>query len=622
MTTSTRDFVDTTYEAHDLSGKHVGYHLRKELHDGKTFIWTGLSENSKLGIPVSDLSLYKFLKEPQPYVIIAEGEKAVDALVESGFVSVGTQGGAHSTPCDDALSTIAQCDQVYLWPDNDKAGLDHMARIAMALHRLGATEISVINWPDAPGKADAFEAVESNVDIHKLMVDAEPFSPSVASEIVVEKTPGGYTSTLLEGGREVKATFNRITGANKIQCEVMITLNGVPTSPPTEYKLNGSVSSRTTFLSDLNKRFPQREHYINWSKFMTDSVLEILERYRTLNPPISLKDVEIVESEARWRLKPFILDNQVTVFYGDGATGKSYLMLWLCLLLENRVIDSRHGSLTLNQDPSEKIMWVDYETEASSVALRSQNILKGFDLPGASNILYQHMSGGSLAGDADRLKEEVERHNVTLVIVDSLGMATNGDLNEAAEVVPFFNALRSICPTAVVISHSNKTGEYFGSSFIHREARSMWQIQKADQNVPGVLELGLWNLKANDTELIPPKALRLKFEDNGAVKFEDFPAIESELVAPRLPVRTLIREVLLQDKREGHHRVSVEMITMGVARIKKVATEKVQPAVNDSITRMIASGDLLRNPGDQTISLPSLPPPDIEPPTKDSEVPL
>jgi len=150
----------------------------------------------------------------------------------------------------------------------------------------------------------------------------------------------------------------------------------------------------------------------------------------------------------------------------------------------------------------------------------------------------------------------------------------------------------------------------------------MWQIQKADQNVPGVLELGLWNLKANDTELIPPKALRLKFEDNGAVKFEDFPAIESELVAPRLPVRTLIREVLLQDKREGHHRVSVEMITMGVARIKKVATEKVQPAVNDSITRMIASGDLLRNPGDQTISLPSLPPPGIEPPTKDSEVPL
>ena len=90
MTTSTRDFVDTTYEAHDLSGKHVGYHVRKEFEGGKTFIWTGLSENSKLGIPLQELALYYFLKEPQPYVIVVEGEKSVDALAESGFISVGT----------------------------------------------------------------------------------------------------------------------------------------------------------------------------------------------------------------------------------------------------------------------------------------------------------------------------------------------------------------------------------------------------------------------------------------------------------------------------------------------------------------------------------------------------
>ncbi|MCC6673270.1 MAG: DUF927 domain-containing protein [Planctomycetes bacterium] len=91
---------------------------------------------------------------PGEPVVLAEGEKAADALAAAGILAVATVTGANVTPSDDTLKPLVGR-SVYLWPDHDDPGRQHMQRIAAALDRLGGAP-RIVRWADAsaPG-ADA-----------------------------------------------------------------------------------------------------------------------------------------------------------------------------------------------------------------------------------------------------------------------------------------------------------------------------------------------------------------------------------------------------------------------------------------------------------------------------------
>src|SRR5215210_4573423 len=65
-------------------------------------------------------------------VVLVEGEKAADALLEAGFCALGTVTGAGGTPEAEALQVLEGF-EVVLWPDNDDQGRAHMERVAAAL---------------------------------------------------------------------------------------------------------------------------------------------------------------------------------------------------------------------------------------------------------------------------------------------------------------------------------------------------------------------------------------------------------------------------------------------------------------------------------------------------------
>jgi putative DNA primase/helicase len=62
--------------------------------------------------------------------------------------------------------------KVYLWPDNDDKGRDHMEGNGRRLIELGARELFIITWPDAPPKGDA---ADFEGDVEALLDSAEPF---------------------------------------------------------------------------------------------------------------------------------------------------------------------------------------------------------------------------------------------------------------------------------------------------------------------------------------------------------------------------------------------------------------------------------------------------------------
>ncbi len=130
--------VVTFYEVRDRRGSLAAVHKRVDRPDGsKSFVWLGPDGSVGLaGIRVDQLPLYNMhlldswsVDDP---IVIVEGEKSADALMSIGIRALGTVTGASSTPSQDVLGAL-KGRAVVLWPDADRAGRDHMQRIAVAI---------------------------------------------------------------------------------------------------------------------------------------------------------------------------------------------------------------------------------------------------------------------------------------------------------------------------------------------------------------------------------------------------------------------------------------------------------------------------------------------------------
>lgn len=145
----------------DMNGKVQAVHVRFDLSDGdKECLWRlpGEKRWGLQGRKLSTLPLYGTERVQDwpgdlPLVVVAEGEKATDALLEAGFAALGTVTGAGGTPGTEALKVLRDR-RVVLWSDNDAEGRAHMRRVAKGLQVIAA-EVRIFEWEDAPPKGDA-----------------------------------------------------------------------------------------------------------------------------------------------------------------------------------------------------------------------------------------------------------------------------------------------------------------------------------------------------------------------------------------------------------------------------------------------------------------------------------
>jgi hypothetical protein len=146
------------YELRDAAGTLVAVHERHDGPDGKRFVFRQPDGRLGLGgVRTADLPLYgSHLLNGATTVVVAEGEKAADALLAAGIPAVGTVCGASTIPGPDALAVL-EGRAVLLWPDNDDAGRRHMDRIAAEL--VDRAVVAAVDWPEAPPKGDAADYV-------------------------------------------------------------------------------------------------------------------------------------------------------------------------------------------------------------------------------------------------------------------------------------------------------------------------------------------------------------------------------------------------------------------------------------------------------------------------------
>jgi hypothetical protein len=98
-------------------------------------------------------------------VYIAEGEKAVDALVELGVAATCSPGGAGKW-CDECSQYLADANVVIL-PDKDEPGEGHCEAVAKSLAGVSA-KVRVLRLPGLAPKGDAFDWVQAGGTAQQL----------------------------------------------------------------------------------------------------------------------------------------------------------------------------------------------------------------------------------------------------------------------------------------------------------------------------------------------------------------------------------------------------------------------------------------------------------------------
>jgi len=113
-------------------------------------------------------------------VVLVEGEKCADALMQVGIVATTAMGGA-ATAIDKTDWTPLAGKTVAVWPDHDEAGARYADAVIPKLLHVGAKVRRVTVPPDRPKKWDAADAVAEGFDVDGLLRSSRPVAGAVQS---------------------------------------------------------------------------------------------------------------------------------------------------------------------------------------------------------------------------------------------------------------------------------------------------------------------------------------------------------------------------------------------------------------------------------------------------------
>ena len=293
-----------------------------------------------------------------------------------------------------------------------------------------------------------------------------------------------------------------------------------------------STQSKKSLANDLSSR----RNSVDWAAAIEQASVKAVLHHREGSPIISVGQ-NAIETDHRWQLYPFLRYLQPTVMYGPGGLGKSFLAVFCSVLVQTGVEFAGLKPLQGN------VLYIDYEDVGDELNERVRALAMG--IGGVTDgVEFKYRSSHDvLYHDIDPLRRAVAENNISLVVVDSLGGAAAGQINDADVNIKVFNALRSLNVTALIIDHVSKDGSTdrgpIGSVFKYNRARSVWEVKKSQQVGETGSKVGLYHRKANSGKLQKPLGFSLEFIGEPAevvtvneARVEDVPELEEGLSWP------------------------------------------------------------------------------------------
>lgn len=215
-------------------------------------------------------------------------------------------------------------------------------------------------------------------------------------------------------------------------------------------------------------------------------------------------------------LEPILPHNHPTVIFGDYGSLKSLLALAIGYIVQLPHPENGLDLTTLGNSTCS--LFLDYEDDSSSFRKRWSGIERGFGIGAAMPMLYQRMTS-TISESLEQLQRVIADKKVGLLIVDSLGPAARGNLNDPEPAIKYHAALRQLGVTSLTLAHNSKDQvtkkrTIFGSIFFTNLARSVWECRAETEPGEDEAIVSLKHVKANLSRLHPPLGFTFRFTDD------------------------------------------------------------------------------------------------------------
>lgn len=287
----------------------------------------------------------------------------------------------------------------------------------------------------------------------------------------------------------------------------------------TKLKLDAT-ERRTALVTKLRDRYPLDEqgNGVAWDDILEQLCFITVRESKRGEPVLDLADVQ-APIELPFLIRPVLPEGLVSVVFGDGDTGKSYLaMFW--------AVSARTGiPLPGGFRPTRQVnvLIADYETQATLPARRLRRVCAGLGFKDVPRGIHYRRFLRSIPDDYRLLRRAIAQHGIGLLIVDSLAAACGGDPKDPRAAIETLTKLGALGITVLVIAHitkadaqkDNGVATIFGSQFFRNYARATWELTKLQQVSKDIKALGLFNRKMNEDEPRPDMAFRYEFTPMG-----------------------------------------------------------------------------------------------------------
>jgi len=319
----------------------------------------------------------------------------------------------------------------------------------------------------------------------------------------------------------------------QVSCEVQInsTAAGSPGHLHGGSRLNlTSTESRRRLAKYLNDDVMPN----NWTAILEQAAVLVLTQWRKGPPTIELSKHTPREALGM-RVNPLLQERQATVFYGEGDTLKSFMALFLGLLV--RTGAEQAG---LKPEPG-NVLYLDYETDEDTMWQRAGMIADGLGLSLGipAGIFYRYMHQ-PLAADVQQLNRLVLDLGIDFLVVDSAAPAVL-EPESASMTAEYFRALRSLRITSLTIAHVAKHTRQlapYGSTFWKNLPRANFMVT-ASREFEDVV-VGLKHTKSNNGRRLHDLGFRFEFDPHRVVIKPEDPKNVPELARGLPPLDRII----------------------------------------------------------------------------------
>ena len=311
-----------------------------------------------------------------------------------------------------------------------------------------------------------------------------------------------------------------------------------------ERTLTQGVISLTSFTArqQLVKRLGQLHEGPEWNTVIETACFQGLRQYRTGTPSESLEPLE-GDEPAYFICNPLLYARHPVLIYGPGESGKSLLALYVGCLLASGGTSS---NLAVAPD-GHNVLYLDWELRGPEMRARVKQLRAGH--PELAKAPWHRSMHLPLSACIDEIRREVREKGISVVIIDSLGPATGGEIERASDPVAFFNALNSLECSSLLIGHvakpadDDKARTPYGSVYYYNLSRSIFEMRLVADPDSDERVMILYHRKNNLGRRLQPLGYRLTVTDECA-RFEPCDPNAEPALEATLPLASRIRNLL------------------------------------------------------------------------------